>query len=50
MATEPQTTAAEPAQPANAQPRPNESGHIHVQGYFRVFDRADNRVLVEGRA
>jgi len=30
--------------------RPNEQGTISVQAYFRIFDPATQKTLVEGRA
>jgi len=30
--------------------RPNETGTINVQGYFRVFDPNTQKTIVEGRA
>lgn len=32
------------------QRRPNERGVISVQGYFRIFDPANQKTIVEGRA
>jgi hypothetical protein len=30
--------------------KPNETGSINVQGYFRVFDPNTQKTIVEGRA
>jgi hypothetical protein len=30
--------------------KPNETGTINVQGYFRVFDPNTQKTIVEGRA
>ena len=30
--------------------KPNETGTINVQGYFRVFDPNTKKTIVEGRA
>jgi hypothetical protein len=30
--------------------RPNETGTVNVQGYFKVFDPKTQKVYVEGRA
>jgi len=30
--------------------RPNESGAIRVEAYFRISDPEDNRTILEGRA
>jgi hypothetical protein len=40
---QPQATQAKPR-------RPNETGTVSVQGYFRIFDPKTQKIYVEGRA
>jgi hypothetical protein len=46
--TQPTTTVDLKQQPMPA--KPNETGTINVQGYFRVFDPNTQKTIVEGRA
>jgi hypothetical protein len=39
-----------PQAQTSQQRRPNERGVISVQGYFRIFDPASQKTIVEGRA